>query len=156
MRAASSSPPLSSSNDDSQTFTYDLPETESDINMQPWDPDYSYTHPEGTGLQVKLPADIGSMSAQTKGKQMIFFLFFFYTTCCIFQIFSTMVWCDCGLEEQMDDLSVLLSNLSPTPSSQASIHEVNARLPGCPTFIPLLPLLIPEIHFRPVAQLIKY
>ncbi|XP_041819406.1 circularly permutated Ras protein 1-like isoform X1 [Chelmon rostratus] len=65
MRPAASSQPLSSLSANTQTFTYDLPEDEPDLNMQLWHPDYSYTTPEGTGVQVKLPADTSSVSAQT-------------------------------------------------------------------------------------------
>ncbi|XP_044035573.1 circularly permutated Ras protein 1-like isoform X2 [Siniperca chuatsi] len=56
--------PLPSPNTNSQTFTYDLPKSEPDLNAQPWDPNYSYTTPEGTGVQLKLPADTSSVSAQ--------------------------------------------------------------------------------------------
>ncbi|XP_028423636.1 circularly permutated Ras protein 1-like isoform X2 [Perca flavescens] len=59
------SQPLPSSNTNSQTFTYDLPKDEPDLNAHPWDPNYSYTTPEGTGCKVKLPADTSSVSAQT-------------------------------------------------------------------------------------------
>ncbi|XP_073346288.1 circularly permutated Ras protein 1-like [Pagrus major] len=48
-----------------QTFTYDLPKDEPDLNTQPGDPNYSYTAPEGTGVQVKLPADNSGVTAQT-------------------------------------------------------------------------------------------
>uniref|UniRef100_UPI0037E8F33F circularly permutated Ras protein 1-like isoform X2 n=1 Tax=Semicossyphus pulcher TaxID=241346 RepID=UPI0037E8F33F len=67
--ANSPSPPSSqtppSTNPGSHKFTYDLPRSEPDLNAQPWDPNYSYTTPEGTGVQVKLPADTSSVSAQT-------------------------------------------------------------------------------------------
>ncbi|XP_034564073.1 circularly permutated Ras protein 1-like [Notolabrus celidotus] len=56
--------PLPSSNTNSQKFTYDLPEKEPDLNTQPWDPNYSYTTPEGAGAAVRLPADTSSISAQ--------------------------------------------------------------------------------------------
>ncbi|XP_032357698.1 circularly permutated Ras protein 1 isoform X1 [Etheostoma spectabile] len=59
------SQPLHSSNTNSQTCTYDLPKDECDLNAHPWDPNYSYTTPEGTGCEVKLPADTSSVSAQT-------------------------------------------------------------------------------------------
>ncbi|XP_070707900.1 circularly permutated Ras protein 1-like isoform X2 [Pempheris klunzingeri] len=65
MRPAANSQPPSSSNTNSQTFTYDLPKSEPDLNEPPWDPNYSYTTPEGTGGQVKLPADANTVSAQT-------------------------------------------------------------------------------------------
>ncbi|XP_070783309.1 circularly permutated Ras protein 1-like isoform X1 [Enoplosus armatus] len=64
MRPAANSQPLPSPNTNSQTFTYDLPKSEPDLNAQPWDPNYSYTTPEGTGVQVKLPAE-SSVSAMT-------------------------------------------------------------------------------------------
>ncbi|TKS89969.1 hypothetical protein D9C73_024099 [Collichthys lucidus] len=50
MKPAANSQPVSSLNTTSQTFVYDLPKSEPDLNMQPWDPNYSYTEPEGTGL----------------------------------------------------------------------------------------------------------
>ncbi|XP_074519786.1 circularly permutated Ras protein 1-like isoform X2 [Halichoeres trimaculatus] len=59
--------PLSSPNANSQTFTYDNPEKEPDLNTQPWDPNYSYSTPEGTGAPVKLPPDTSSVSAQATG-----------------------------------------------------------------------------------------
>ncbi|KAM6964183.1 circularly permutated Ras protein 1-like isoform 2-T2 [Tautogolabrus adspersus] len=59
------SQPLPSSNTNSQTFTYDLPEGEPDLNAQPWDPNYSYTTPEGTGVPVKLPTENSSILPQT-------------------------------------------------------------------------------------------
>ncbi|XP_076616381.1 circularly permutated Ras protein 1-like isoform X1 [Chaetodon auriga] len=65
MRPAANSQPLPSPNTNTQTFTYDLPKDEPDLNLQPWDPDYSYTTPEGTGVQVKLPADASRVPAQT-------------------------------------------------------------------------------------------
>lgn len=67
MKPAANSQPVSSLNTTSQTFVYDLPKSEPDLNMQPWDPNYSYTEPEGTGLPVKLPADTNSV---TLGKRM--------------------------------------------------------------------------------------
>ncbi|XP_019117218.2 circularly permutated Ras protein 1 isoform X2 [Larimichthys crocea] len=62
MKPAANSQPVSSLNTTSQTFVYDLPKSEPDLNMQPWDPNYSYTEPEGTGLPVKLPADTNSVT----------------------------------------------------------------------------------------------
>ncbi|XP_038591764.1 circularly permutated Ras protein 1-like isoform X1 [Micropterus salmoides] len=59
------SQPLNSPNPNSQTFIYDLPKSEPNLNGHPWDQDYSYTIPEGTGVQVKLPGEASSMSAQT-------------------------------------------------------------------------------------------
>nr|XP_020493212.1 circularly permutated Ras protein 1-like [Labrus bergylta] len=59
------SQPLPASNTSSQVFTYDLPEDEPDLNAQPWDPNYSYTTPEGTGLPVKLPMENSSILPQT-------------------------------------------------------------------------------------------
>ncbi|XP_029312478.1 circularly permutated Ras protein 1-like [Cottoperca gobio] len=58
------SQPLRSSNTISQTFTYDLPKDEPDLNASPWDPNYSYTAPEGTGVEWKPPADTTSVPAQ--------------------------------------------------------------------------------------------
>ncbi|XP_037611239.1 circularly permutated Ras protein 1-like isoform X1 [Sebastes umbrosus] len=59
------SEPLLSSNANSQMFTYDLPKNEPDLNARPWDPNYLYIAPEGTGNGVKLPADTSRVSAQT-------------------------------------------------------------------------------------------
>ncbi|XP_042363995.1 circularly permutated Ras protein 1-like isoform X2 [Plectropomus leopardus] len=59
------SEPLSSSSTNSQKFTYDIPKDEPDLNACPWDPNYSYTAPEGTGGEVKLPADTSNASSQT-------------------------------------------------------------------------------------------
>lgn len=81
MRPAASSQPLSSLSANTQTFTYDLPEDEPDLNMQLWHPDYSYTTPEGTGVQVKLPADTSSVSAQTSGKPTAGFSAFVAASC---------------------------------------------------------------------------
>ncbi|XP_059180809.1 circularly permutated Ras protein 1-like isoform X2 [Centropristis striata] len=67
--ASSQSPPYSQpllcSSSDSHMFTYDLPKNEPDLEARPWDPSYSYTAPEGTGGEVKLPADSSSVSSQT-------------------------------------------------------------------------------------------
>ena len=70
MKPAANSLPLLSPNTTGQTFTYDLPKDEPDLNTESWDPDYSYTLPEGTGLHVKLPADNSVVMAQQIGKQM--------------------------------------------------------------------------------------
>lgn len=45
-------------------FSYDYPKHQPDLNAHPWDPNYSYSIPEGTGGEVKLPADTSSVSAQ--------------------------------------------------------------------------------------------
>ncbi|XP_008301089.1 circularly permutated Ras protein 1-like isoform X2 [Stegastes partitus] len=55
--------PLTSHNTNSQTFTYDLPKDELDLNAKLHDPNYSYNTPEGTQGEVKLPADIGPLPA---------------------------------------------------------------------------------------------
>ncbi|XP_030255232.1 circularly permutated Ras protein 1-like [Sparus aurata] len=65
MKPAANSLPLLSPNATGQTFTYDLPKDEPDLNTQSWDPNYSYTLPEGTGVQVKLPAGNSGVTAQT-------------------------------------------------------------------------------------------
>lgn len=70
MKPAANSLPLLSPNATGQTFTYDLPKDEPDLNTQSWDPNYSYTLPEGTGVQVKLPAGNSGVTAQTIGKWM--------------------------------------------------------------------------------------
>lgn len=72
MRPSANSQPLPSPNNNSQTFTYDLPKSEPDSNEQPWDPNYSYKTPEGTGVQMKLPAETRSMTAQTTGEGFFF------------------------------------------------------------------------------------
>ncbi|XP_071393186.1 circularly permutated Ras protein 1-like isoform X2 [Centroberyx affinis] len=69
MRPAAKSPPYSqplpSSDTNSQTFNYDLPKEEPDMNTDPWDPNYSYSIPEGSGGEVKLPVDTSnSVSTQ--------------------------------------------------------------------------------------------
>uniref|UniRef100_UPI003AACD8FA circularly permutated Ras protein 1-like isoform X2 n=1 Tax=Centroberyx gerrardi TaxID=166262 RepID=UPI003AACD8FA len=69
MRPAAKSPPYSqplpSSDTNSQTFNYDLPKEEPDMNADPWDPNYSYNIPEGSGGEVKLPVDTSdSVSTQ--------------------------------------------------------------------------------------------
>ncbi|CAB1312318.1 unnamed protein product [Coregonus sp. 'balchen'] len=49
----------------SQRLTYDLPKEEPDIGSYPWDPDYSYNIPEGSGEEIKHPNTTGnSRSAQ--------------------------------------------------------------------------------------------
>ncbi|XP_054455473.1 circularly permutated Ras protein 1-like [Anoplopoma fimbria] len=58
------SQPLVSSNTSSQTFTYDLP-NEPDLKVRPWDPNYSYATPEGTGVAVKLPAETIKVCSHT-------------------------------------------------------------------------------------------
>ncbi|KAG7226352.1 hypothetical protein INR49_013763, partial [Caranx melampygus] len=63
--ASSQSPPYSQPVDSSQTFTYDLPIPEPDLNAHPRDPNYSYSTPEGTGAEVKLPANTSHMPAPT-------------------------------------------------------------------------------------------
>ncbi|CAJ1080836.1 circularly permutated Ras protein 1-like [Xyrichtys novacula] len=57
--------PLISSNTNNQMFTYDLPVSEPDLNAQPWDPNYSYTTPEGTGIPLKLPVGIHNISTHS-------------------------------------------------------------------------------------------
>eukprot|EP00064_Thunnus_orientalis_P001348 superscaffoldBa00000091_g1351 len=59
------SQPLPSSNTNNQIFTYDLPKDQPDLNAQPWDPNYSYSIPEGTGGEVNLPAVTSSVPGQT-------------------------------------------------------------------------------------------
>ncbi|KAM3859569.1 uncharacterized protein ACN63O_016103 [Diretmus argenteus] len=67
MRAAanSQSPPYSQPLPYSNIFNYDLPKEEPDINVHPWDPNYSYSIPEGSGGEVKRPnATSNSVPAQ--------------------------------------------------------------------------------------------
>ncbi|GLD57522.1 circularly permutated Ras protein 1-like protein [Lates japonicus] len=63
--ASSQSDPYSQPLNSSQTLTYDLPKSEPDLNAHPWDPNYSYSTPEGTGGEVKLPADSNNVLGQT-------------------------------------------------------------------------------------------
>ncbi|XP_047183833.1 circularly permutated Ras protein 1 isoform X2 [Scophthalmus maximus] len=63
--ANSQSPPYSQPFNNSQTFTYDLPNNEPDLNAHPWDPNYSYSTPEGSGGEVKLLADTRNVPGQT-------------------------------------------------------------------------------------------
>ncbi|XP_067432860.1 circularly permutated Ras protein 1-like isoform X3 [Thunnus thynnus] len=62
------SQPLPSSNTNNQIFTYDLPKDQPDLNAQPWDPNYSYSIPEGTGGEVNLPAVTSSVPGQTSAQ----------------------------------------------------------------------------------------
>ncbi|XP_071782826.2 circularly permutated Ras protein 1-like isoform X2 [Centroberyx gerrardi] len=65
MRPAAKSPPYSQPLPSCQTFNYDLPKEEPDMNADPWDPNYSYNIPEGSGGEVKLPVDTSdSVSTQ--------------------------------------------------------------------------------------------
>ena len=70
----SQTPPDSQPLNSNQTFVYDLPDKEPDLNTQPWDPDYSYTTPEGTGGEVKLPADTSTVMGPTPGEQVSLFI----------------------------------------------------------------------------------
>lgn len=68
MRPAGNSQPPSHNqplahNTISQMFTYDLPKDEVDLNAKAYDPNYSYNIPEGTGGEVKLPTDVGTLPA---------------------------------------------------------------------------------------------
>ncbi|KAM9336547.1 circularly permutated Ras protein 1-like [Symphorus nematophorus] len=65
MRPRANSQPLPSSKHNSQIFSYDVPKREPDLYVEASDPNYSYTAPEGTGIQAKLPPDTSSMSTQT-------------------------------------------------------------------------------------------
>lgn len=52
----------------SQRLTYDIPKEEPDIGSYPWDPDYSYNIPEGSGEEMKHPNTTSSSgSAQKSG-----------------------------------------------------------------------------------------
>ncbi|XP_070304407.1 circularly permutated Ras protein 1 isoform X2 [Salvelinus sp. IW2-2015] len=50
----------------SQRLTYDLPKKEPDIGSHPWDPDYSYNIPEGSGEEMKHPNTTGSSGSAQK------------------------------------------------------------------------------------------
>ena len=66
------SQPFDSFSTNSQAFTYDLPKDEPDSNSSLWDPNYSYTTPEGTGGEVKPPTDTNNGSTKALGKQTIY------------------------------------------------------------------------------------
>ncbi|XP_029384153.1 circularly permutated Ras protein 1-like isoform X3 [Echeneis naucrates] len=57
--------PYSQPFDSRQTFTYEQPNHEPDLNAHHWDPNYSYSLPEGTGVEVKPTANTHNMTAQT-------------------------------------------------------------------------------------------
>lgn len=71
MRPSAGSQPLPSPNKNSHTFAYDLPESEPDFTDQPWEPNYSYNVPEGTGVQMRLPVEPHSMTAQSSGECLL-------------------------------------------------------------------------------------
>ncbi|XP_041754179.2 circularly permutated Ras protein 1-like [Coregonus clupeaformis] len=50
----------------SQRLTYDLPKEEPDIGSYPWDPDYSYNIPEGSGEEIKHPNTTGNSGSAQK------------------------------------------------------------------------------------------
>ncbi|CDQ58698.1 unnamed protein product [Oncorhynchus mykiss] len=50
----------------SQRLPYDLPKKEPDIGSHPWDPDYSYNIPEGSGEEMKHPNTTGSSGSAQK------------------------------------------------------------------------------------------
>lgn len=117
------SQPLPSSNTNSQTFTYDLPNDEPDLNSHPWDPNYSYTTPEGTGCKVKLPADTSSVSTQTSGKRTTFFLYlhsFFYLTVLRNRQIILILFC----------FQASVPPLPPRPSFLQSMPEYLVLLPA--------------------------
>lgn len=66
---------------DCQTISYDLPKNEPDLKAQPWDPNYSYSAPEGSGVEVKLSADPSRVLAQTPGEETTLFLLFVFSFC---------------------------------------------------------------------------
>lgn len=148
MKPAAKSKPLHSPNTNSQTFTYSLPKSEPDLDADPWDQNYSYATPEGTGVQMKLPADTNSVSAQPSGKRTLFL----DTKYCIFQIWSIFVQAVLR-NRQIIPVYALPSNLSPSPSSETFLYEVSARVPGAVTCICLICLVIP---FRPATCPITY
>ncbi|XP_028263888.1 circularly permutated Ras protein 1-like isoform X2 [Parambassis ranga] len=63
-QSSSHKQPLPLPDTNSENFTYDLPKDEPDLNQHPWDPNYSYSTPEGTGGEVKLPTVTGAVPAQ--------------------------------------------------------------------------------------------
>ncbi|XP_060951436.1 circularly permutated Ras protein 1-like [Limanda limanda] len=63
----SQSPPDSQPLNSNQTFVYDLPIKELDLNTQPWDPDYSYSIPEGTRGEGRVTSfSFSLLSSQTQ------------------------------------------------------------------------------------------
>ncbi|KAG7492115.1 hypothetical protein MATL_G00010870 [Megalops atlanticus] len=47
-------------------LTYDLPREEPEIEEHPFDPDYSYSIPEGTGLELRHPGQVGNSKLPLK------------------------------------------------------------------------------------------
>lgn len=70
-QSSSHKQPLPLPDTNSENFTYDLPKDEPDLSQHPWDPNYSYSTPEGTGGEVNLPTVTGAVPAQ--GKRLIFY-----------------------------------------------------------------------------------
>ncbi|XP_026170910.1 circularly permutated Ras protein 1-like isoform X2 [Mastacembelus armatus] len=68
MRHASNNQTLSYSQplNDSEALPYDVPRSHPDSDAHPWDPDYCYTTPEGSGGDMKLPdADTNNLPGHT-------------------------------------------------------------------------------------------
>lgn len=144
MRPAENSQPLPSPDTNSQIFTYDLPKREPDFNQEPWDPDYSYSIPETTGVQVQLPADAPSVPPQT-GKTVSAFFLLYETTQCLL---------DCNTSETQTGHSRLFCfalNPSPSPTSETFIHEVNTRIRDSVALIQPVSLIISDVTVRPIT-----
>ncbi|XP_058476147.1 circularly permutated Ras protein 1-like isoform X2 [Solea solea] len=62
---SSRSPPDSQPPLKGQIFNYDLPKDEPHLNAHSGDPTYSYSTPEGTGDEVRLPVDNNNVAIQT-------------------------------------------------------------------------------------------
>lgn len=132
MRPAENSQLLPSPDTNSQIFTYDLPKRETDSNQEPWDPDYSYSIPETTGVQVPLPADTRSVPVQT-GKTFLAFFLLYETTQCLLDC-NTSVQIVLSSRQVIPGCSVLLWTpappLPPRPSFMKSIPEYVILLPS--------------------------
>lgn len=121
------SQPFDSSSTNSQAFTYDLPKDEPDSNASLWDPNYSDTTPEGTGGEVKPPTDTNNGSTKALGNQTT------YMSICI------------HFKVQTGNPSfILLSNISPTTSSETFIHEVIAVVLSAATHLSIIFLITSE------------
>lgn len=128
--ASSHSPPYSQPLDSSQIFTYDLPVPEPDLNAQSRDPNYSYSTPEGTGVEVKLPANT-NMSNLTPGEKT----FLVHDVSNVFQ-------------RQIIQVSLFCQIFSPDPPSETCILENNAGVRSGVTLKPVTYFILSEITFN--------
>lgn len=111
------SQPLPSSNTNNQIFTYDLPKDQPDLNAQPWDPNYSYSIPEGTGGEVNLPAVTSSVPGQTSGKPTRQLSHFVLKS-------NLIQHSECHIWRSLEQINFFRSQLSPQPHlSQQDLHS---------------------------------